>query len=72
MTNSSINIIGENIRKYRKLKNLSQEQLSELVDVTTDYISLIELSKRTPSLKKLYKIAEILEVEPYKMLKRGE
>ena len=68
MTNSSIKIIGKNIRKYRKAKNFSQEKLSELVDVTTDYISLIELGKRTPSLKRLYKIAEILDIEAYKLL----
>ena len=69
MTNSSIKLVGKNVRKYRKLRNLSQEKLSELVDVTTDYISLIELGKRVPSLKRLYKIAEILDVEPYKFLK---
>ena len=69
MTNSSIKLVGKNVRKYRKLRNLSQEKLSELVDVSTDYISLIELGKRVPSLKRLYKIAEILDVEPYKFLK---
>ncbi len=69
MTNSSIKLVGKNVRKYRKLRNLSQEKLSELVDVTTDYISLIELGKRVPSLKRLYKIAEILDIEPYKFLK---
>lgn len=68
MTNSSIKIVGKNVRKYRKLRNLSQEKLSELVDVSTDYISLIELGKRVPSLKRLYKIAEILDIEPYKFL----
>lgn len=69
MTNSSIKLVGKNVRKYRKLRNLSQEKLSELVDVSTDYISLIELGKRVPSLKRLYKIAEILDIEPYKFLK---
>ncbi len=68
MTNSSIKIVGKNVRKYRKLRNLSQEKLSELVDVSTDYISLIELGKRVPSLKRLYKIADILDIEPYKFL----
>lgn len=72
MTNSSIKLIGENIRKYRKIKDFSQEKLSEMVNVTPDYISLIELGKRIPSLKRLYKIAEILEVEPYKLLKYEE
>ena len=69
MTNSSIKLVGKNVRKYRKLRNLSQEKVSELVDVSTDYISLIELGKRVPSLKRLYKIAEILDIEPYKFLK---
>jgi transcriptional regulator with XRE-family HTH domain len=35
-------IFGENLKFYRKLKNLSQEQLSEKVDISIKHLSSIE------------------------------
>ncbi len=68
MTNSTEENVKINIRKYREALNLSQEKLSESAGVSTDYISLIERGKRTPSLKRLVMIADALGVEPYKLL----
>jgi transcriptional regulator with XRE-family HTH domain len=68
MTNSTITKIKENIKKYRISQNLSQEKLSEIAGVSTDYISLIERGKRTPSIKRLCLIANALEIESYKLL----
>ena len=68
MTNSTINKLKENIKKYREKLNISQEKLSEKAGVSTDYISLIERGKRTPSLKRLCKIAEALGVEVHELL----
>ncbi len=69
MTKSSISKICENIKSYRKRSKISQEQLSEMVGVTPDYISLIERGKRTPSIKILCYIAEVFNLEPYVLLK---
>ncbi|MEI8129130.1 MAG: helix-turn-helix transcriptional regulator [bacterium] len=69
MTNSTIIKIKENIKMLRENLNISQEKLSELADVSTDYISLIERGKRTPSIKRLCMIAKALGVEPYELLK---
>lgn len=60
--------IKENIKNYRISQNLSQEKLSEIAGVSTDYISLIERGKRTPSIKRLCLIAKALGIEPYKLL----
>lgn len=68
MTNSTVTKIKENIKKYRISLNLSQEKLSEIAGVSTDYISLIERGKRTPSIKRLCLIAKALGIEPYKLL----
>ncbi len=62
MTNSTIKLIQENIKKYRKEQNLTQEQLSELCNISTDYLSEIERGKKTPSLKRLVLIAETLNI----------
>ena len=63
------NIIGKNIRYYRKLYSinkdeLTQEKLAELVNVSTALIGNLE-SKKTYqgiSIYNLYKISKVLEV----------
>ena len=69
MTSSTEIKLKENIKKYRKRLNLSQDKLSEIAGISSDYISLIERGKRTPSLKRLCMIAKALEIEPYKLIK---
>lgn len=62
-------IIGKNIRYYRKLyslnkKELTQEALAEIANVSTSLIGNLE-SKKTYqgiSIFNLYKISQILEV----------
>ena len=65
MTNSTIKLIQNNIRKYRIQASMTQEQLSEKAGISCDYLSEIERGKKSPSLKRLLKIAEALCVEPY-------
>ena len=55
--------IGKNIKKYRHLRGLSQEKLSDLLGVNSKFIGHVERFERCISLKKLIKIAEILEIE---------
>lgn len=56
-------LIGARIRELRKGLQLSQEQLSEKVDVDPRYISRIELGRCSPSLETLENIARALNVE---------
>ena len=67
MTNSTVKLIQENIKKYRHQRNYTQEQLSELCGISCDYLSEIERGKKTPSLKRLLLIAEKLEISPDKL-----
>ena len=48
------------LRKYREVANLSQDQLASAVGVTQRYIGFIEAGDRTPSLKVAKKIADVL------------
>ena len=54
--------IGKNVRKYRKLANISQEKLSEILDVNSKFIGHVERFERYISLKKLIEIAEYFNV----------
>ncbi len=66
MTNLK-NIFGKNLRKYRKLKNLSQEKLAELIGIGSKSVSPIECGYRFISVKKIEKLAEVLDIELYQL-----
>lgn len=68
MTNSTLIKIYKNIKKLRLEKGYSQAKFAELTGLSEDYISLIENGKRTPSLKRLIIIADILGIDAYKLL----
>lgn len=69
MENSKISLLGKNIKKIRKNKELSIFQLSKLSNVSSSTISQIETGGRN-SLKSdnLEKIAVALEVTPNSLL----
>ncbi len=60
---------GENIKKIREDKELSQEALANLADFDRTYISLIERGKRNLSLLNLCRFAKALNVKPYELIK---
>ena len=64
MANSTIKIVQCNIKRYRKLRNLTQAKLSEACDISQDYLSEIERGKKTPSLETLITIAKHLNIQP--------
>ena len=56
-------LLGGRIRALRKGLKMSQEQLSEKIDVDPRYVSRIELGKCFPSLETLENISRALNVE---------
>ena len=67
MANSTGEIFRNNLRFYRNKQGLTQEKLSEICDISTDYLSQIERGKRTPSFKRMELIAKALDIEVYKL-----
>ncbi len=61
------NLIGDNVRKYRKARRMSQQQLSDKLELMAVYIcrgsvSRIEDRTRTVTDLELYALAEVLGV----------
>lgn len=54
--------LGKRIKEQRLKKHLTQEKLSEIIDVTTSNISHIERATTQVSLPSLIKIANALDV----------
>ncbi len=59
------NVIAKNVKKYRKLNNLTQEALAEEAEVSNTYIANIECGQTWVSDKTLEKIASALHIEIY-------
>ena len=60
---SRLELLGRNIKKYREQKGWSQALLAEKVDFSVENICRIERGKRYMSLRKLFELADILEVD---------
>ncbi|NDO49816.1 helix-turn-helix transcriptional regulator [Lachnospiraceae bacterium MD335] len=56
--------VGENIRRIRKERGLTQKQLGELVGASEAYIRAYESGRRNPKPSSLEKIANALAVNP--------
>jgi transcriptional regulator with XRE-family HTH domain len=60
---STSKLIGARIKELRRSRNLSQDQLSELIGIDPKHLSRIELGKSFSSLETLEGIARELQVE---------
>jgi len=54
---------GKRLRKIRRNKDLTQEQLAEQIGVSADFIGQIERGLRSPSFENLQRLSEVLEVK---------
>lgn len=62
-------ILGENIKRERLKLNLTQDQLSEKLDISTSYLGRIERGERNLPLDTLIRISNIFNVSVDYLLK---
>lgn len=60
--------LGKRIRKVRKERGMTQEQLAERIDVCPPHMSNIENGKTKFSLQKFWEIVNVLETTPDTLL----
>ena len=65
-------IVRKNIKKYRKLANLTQQKLADRIDVSMHYISQIESAKpyKYFTLIVIGRIADALEIDITQLFER--
>ena len=56
--------IGQNIRKYRKLRGLTLEKLADVLETETNYLGQCERGERRFSLDKLIRLIQFFGVTP--------
>ena len=59
--------LSQNLKKYRKIKGWSQSELAEKAEISEQTVNSIEGLRLWPSDKTLAKIANVLEVEMYRL-----
>ncbi|MCL2500339.1 MAG: helix-turn-helix domain-containing protein [Defluviitaleaceae bacterium] len=55
-------IIGKNIRTERQARNLSRDELAEMLDLTTSHMGLIERGERGATAVTLSKLTRVLQL----------
>lgn len=63
------NILGKNIKSERLVANLSQEQLAERVNLSTQFIRDIEAGRNSGSITTLLNICTVLNTTPNRIFK---
>ena len=63
MYNETFLKIGNNIKKYREINGLTQQQLADKLDMSLNFIGKIKVGYNHPSLYTLIDIAKCLNIQ---------
>lgn len=72
MSKNRSDAFGPVLRQLRLEKNLTQDQLSEMVGVASPFISMLESGHKYPNLEMILKLADALGVPPGDILNKME
>jgi transcriptional regulator with XRE-family HTH domain len=62
MSTIELHLLGENLKRLRQIKGLSQERLAELAGLHRTYVGGVERGERNISLLNLVRLSRVLEV----------
>jgi len=61
-------LVGENVRRIRTERGMTQEQLAESSGFSQQYISDLERGRRNPTVVSLFELAQALGSTPIELL----
>ena len=67
-----VQLLGENVRRLRKERGLSQEELAFRAGMKRSYLSDLERGTRNPTVRAMGRLAAALAVEPYGLIKEQQ
>lgn len=65
-------LLGEQLRKARLKAGLTQEELAFQADISRNYVSLLELNEKSPTVQTLLRICKALGVKPSNIIAKIE
>ncbi len=69
MVNSRLKTLGLNVKIARIKKNISQEELAELINTSRTTISMIETARQNPTILKIIDISKVLNTDINELIK---
>lgn len=67
-----VRLLGNNVRSFRNIRGMTQEQLALSAEMKRSYVSDVERGTRNPSVQALGRLADALGVEPWTLLQEHE
>lgn len=62
--------VAKNLRRLRRAKGLSQEELADRADINRNYVGMLEREQHAATIDMLEKLATILETDPIEFFRR--
>ena len=62
MQKKALHAISENIKKYRLLNNMTQEQLANILELDTQYYAQLERGERNFTVEKIIKVCSTFHI----------
>ena len=69
--NDLLDLIGRNLRKYRKKLNLTQADVADRANISVSFYSALENGRKTMSILVLFQIADVFEVSYDSLLREA-
>jgi transcriptional regulator with XRE-family HTH domain len=63
---------GRTLRRLRKQRGFTQEQLGFEADLRRTFVSILELGQQQPTLTTIFKIAKVFDLQPSELLREVE
>ena len=67
MSKRDLQKFGKRLKSLRLDKNLTQLELAEILDMSPNFIGMIERGKRNTTVENVFKIARALGIKPYNL-----
>jgi transcriptional regulator with XRE-family HTH domain len=65
-------LVGRNVKRVRRERGLTQEQLAERSGFSQQYISGLEQGRRNPTIESIYELATVLGVSHMELVRPTE
>jgi transcriptional regulator with XRE-family HTH domain len=63
-------VVGRNLRRLRRSRRLSQEELADQAGINRNYVGMLEREENAATVDMLEKLAGVLDVDPIEFFKR--